>query len=174
MIRYLPLLCLLVLAGCHLKTAGPKATPTTSPVATVQPFTLKSAQQEGAVQFDPDSDGATLVAFWSPTWNPEHEAHLELLTELHERYGNKGLRIIAIAYDEKLEAVQQVLQQKIVPFEVALGTQALYQRFEVEALPTLLVVAPGGALIRRLEGLQTAEELKNDIKPHLAGRGGNR
>ncbi|MCA9790747.1 MAG: TlpA family protein disulfide reductase [Candidatus Eremiobacteraeota bacterium] len=168
------LLVALLLAGCN---PGPEPESTATPthkLGTIEGFKLQTPDGKPVV-FDPnDSSKVTVLSFWSVTWNPENEAHLDLLNELYERYGNKGLRIIAIAYDEKPEAVKAVMEKRILPFEVAMGTKELYERFKLTSIPATFVVSPGGALRKRLEGLQTVETLTELIKPELPGRSGNR
>lgn len=165
--RWIGLALLTLLAAGCTQTLVSQESPT--PGATGTPdapaFNLLSAQGE-AVTFTPGKK-VTLIAFWSPSWDPDHLAQLRALTELHERYANRGLRIVAVTYDEQPQKVRAVLQEHPVPFEVAVGAENTYERFGLENLPTALLVNREGVTVERFEGHRDVSELGEKIEPLL-------
>ncbi|MBI3924645.1 MAG: TlpA family protein disulfide reductase [Armatimonadetes bacterium] len=111
----------------------------------------------------------TLIAFWSPSWDPDHAAEEIVLRQLLERYGNRKLRVIAVAYDEKPEQIRNYLRQSPVPYEVAMGDEGIYDAYRLEAIPTMVLVAPDGGEAGRWEGHQRIESLAEKVEPLLSG-----
>lgn len=131
------------------------------------PLTMKGADG-GAVELRPGEGPAlTLVEAWSPTWFPEAERQLQQLVELHERWGNRGVRVLAVAYDEEPEAVARALEGQGVLFEVAMGDTATWEALKVEALPTTWLVDRKGRVVEKLEGYQPLETLEVKLRKLL-------
>lgn len=158
------LLCLvLLLAGCtsevtrepRARASGPKALP------------LKLMDPTGEVrEFVPGAKfEVTVIAFFSPTWNPDNESQVGELQKLHQRRGSQPLRILLVAYDEEPERLRKYLQAQPLPMEVAVGDDATYDSWGLKAIPTTVLVAPDGGTIERLEGQVTAERLWEKISP---------
>ena len=179
------LIALLFLAGCQepapvQPSASPTEAATAIPAGSETGALCPSFDLTGAdgskVEYDssqnPD-DEVTLILFWSYRWDPNVKALLQTASELHERYAPRGLNIIAISYDEEPAALRDYLDKNPVPFEVAVGRQSSYDLFELEDIPTGILVDKNGKIARRWKGHFSTEELAETLAPFLPGRSGN-
>ena len=136
-------LALLFLAGCQ---TPPSSQPTPTPSGTVSGPTPSADRGEpspkfnltapdgSSVKFDPSDnpdEEIFMILFWSYRWDPNCKELLARTSELHERYAPRGLNIIAVSYQEEPDGLRKFLATNSVPFEVAVGTEATYQRFEL-------------------------------------------
>ncbi len=173
----LALVVLATLAGC----GKPKAdlTPTGTPVAgrgEKSPGFNLTGVDGSTISFQPTKNpngDATLLVFWSFRWDPNVATLLARLRELHERDAPRGLAIIAISYDEEPSGLRTFLAENKTPFPVAVGVDSTYDRFEVKALPTIILVDSKGKVAERWEGHFSTEELSEKISQFLPGRTGN-
>ena len=173
-------LCLLIafalLVGCNPAT-DPGASSSPSPGQTgatgeLPGFNLLSHTGE-TISFAPGGDDKlTVLAFWSPTWDPDHQVMLDRLIELHERYAVRGLRVVVVTYDEEPKTVRAIAQKRRFPFEVAIGAKSTYQRYDLQAVPTFLVVTPKGEVAERFEGHLAVDKFVKKISNILPGREG--
>lgn len=179
------LVALLFLSGCQdPQPSAPSASPTVNATAipagsgtgeSCPPFELTGADGS-KVSFDgsknPDEE-VTLIFFWSYRWDPNVATFLQRASELHERYAPRGLNIIAISYDEEPTGLRGYLDKNPVPFQVAVGTQSIYEKFKIEDIPTGILVDKNGKTARRWKGHFSTEEMSETLSPFLPGRSGN-
>lgn len=169
------LLLALLLCGCN-PSADPNASASPSNDQTASGelpgFNLLSFNGE-TISFAPGSDDKlTVLAFWSPTWDPDSAVMLERLIELHERYAVRGLRILVVTYDEEPKTIRALAQKRRFPFEVAIGAKSTYERYQLEAVPTFVVVTPEGKVADRFEGHLGIENFVKKVSDILPGREG--
>lgn len=178
-------LALMVLLATGCQPSGP-VEPSTAPT-TAGPRDVASsgepspkfeltAPDGSMVKFDPQDNPdneAFLIYFWSYRWDPNVKTFLERAAELHERYAPRGLVIYGIAYDEEPAGLRKFLSTNSLPFEVAVGTDATYQSFDVKSIPTAILVDANGRMVERFSGYYSTEELAEKISPYLPGRTGN-
>lgn len=125
------------------------------------PFTDDERAQIGAAL----KAKVVLLDFWA-SWCRPCVAELPELKKLHEKYGSRGLSIVAIGVDKNLEDHQKFLQQHAMPWTVihAPGDPVM-DRFGVDALPThLLLDAAGRTVATEL----SIEELPAAIETQLS------
>ncbi len=176
--RLTPIILLLIftLAGCGGNTkATPSASPSVSKGQASPGFNL-TAVDGSAVSLKPTENpqgDVHLVVFWSYRWDPNVKTLLQRYSELHERYGPRGLRIIAVAYGEEPTGLRTFLSENKTPFPVAVGVDSTFSKFDLKALPTAIVVDKDGKIADRWEGHFTTEEMSEKLKPYLPGRDGN-
>lgn len=176
--RLLPvcwLLFLLCLCGCGAQ--GTKATPSATPKSgSLAPAFNLTAVDGSAVKFNPkeNPDGdVTLLVFWSKTWDSNAKVLLSRLAELHERYAPRGLRIVAVAYQEEPTDLRAFLSINKTPFPVAVGVDSTYEKFDLKTIPTAILVDKAGKVAEKWEGHYSTEEMSTTISPYLPGRDGN-
>lgn len=135
-----------------------------------------TAPDGSIVKFDPaenPDNEAFLIFFWSYRWDNNVATFVERASELHERYAPRGLVIYGVAYDEEPAGLRKFLSKNSLPFEVVVGTDAVYRSFKVESIPTGILVDPNGRIVERFTGYYSTEELSEKISPYLPGRDGN-
>lgn len=172
----------LLAAGCQ-KSAEPGQSATPKPTkssaastgAPSPKFNL-TAPDGSTVAFDPSNNPnqeAFLLLFWSYRWDPNVSTFVQRASELHERYAPRGLTIIGVAYDEEPAGLRNYLSKNPLPFDVAVGADTTYEKFQIDSIPTAILVNKEGKIVERWTGYFTTEELAGKISPHLPGRSGN-
>lgn len=180
----LALMSLLSLSSCQApnrdkpaEQASPKPTSSAS-LSNHKPspsFQLTAPDGSG-LNFNPSENPdqeVFLLLFWSHSWDKNVETLLSRSSELHERYGTRGLTIIAITYDEEPAQIRKFLATHKLPFDVAVGNKSVYESFDINAIPSSILVDRDGRMVERWSGYYSIEELSQKISPHLPGRIGN-
>lgn len=161
------LILLLGLAACGApveKDGG--ASPTAFPAGKGTPlpaFSMQSADG-GKVEFQPGAGPTlTVVEVWSPTWFEGADAQFQGLQEIHERWGNRGVRVLCIAYDVATDTVRAAIEEHGALFDVGLGEPAVYEALGVEAIPTTWILDRHGRVVSKTEGYQPVPALEREL-----------
>jgi cytochrome c biogenesis protein CcmG, thiol:disulfide interchange protein DsbE len=133
---------LLVLVGglAAAASAAPKSDP--SPTTPVAPSFRLPSRGGGVVSLDSLNAKVVLVDFWA-SWCEPCRKSFPWMRSLQERYGSKGLAIVAVNLDKKREAADSFLEQNPAPFTVAYdpaGTTA--EAFRVSGMPSSFLLTP--------------------------------
>ena len=107
----------------------------------------------GATQTLPDPQGSsTLLAFWA-TWCPHCRTDVPLLTDLFNRYHERGLRVLAVSIDHEPDAVRRFVQEHHLPYPVvieqaqsAAAGAGLSEQFDADGVPTYVLVDARGVI----------------------------
>ena len=122
----------------------------------------------------------TLIDFWG-TWCTHCVQAVPHLKMFQEYYGNYGLQVIGIAYEEgtvpeQMQKVTRVRQRLGITYPLLLGgdtyTCPVRTQFNIKAYPTLVLVDESGRIIWRGQGLdkQHLAELDQLIRQRLGVR----
>lgn len=171
------LVALWTVAGCQggKPSSSSTGTPAVGAGGTSPAFNL-TAVDGSTISFKPLDNpvkDVTLLVFWSFSFDPEVKTLLSRLAELHERYAPRGLRIITITYQEEPSAVRTFLTSNKTPYPVAVGVDSTYEKFQLQAIPTAILVDQAGQIVERWEGHYSTEELSESLAQFLPGRSGN-
>jgi len=105
-----------------------------------------------------------LLDFWT-TWCPPCQADASSLEKLHRKYGGTNLRIIGISVDEDRDTVEKYLNKHPHGYPVVLSSEnQLPRAYQVDALPTYLIIDPDGVLVTAEEGDQGFTRLRKDLE----------
>lgn len=105
-----------------------------------------------------------LIDFWA-TWCPPCRSSLAHYASLHERYGAKGLVVVAITSEEDEQDVQRFVEELSLPFTIIHDASGqIASRFAPPTLPTAFLVDQQGALIETFAGFKLGDEKKIDQK----------
>ncbi len=167
------LLTLAFLPACGGKTrsAPPEPQQTSMVRETGSPlpaFSLKDADGN-PIGFTPGTDELTVLEVWAPTWFEQAEEQFRRLEELHERFGNRGVRVLCLAYEAQPAQVRQAIEKHAALFDVALGEEPTWEMLELQSLPTTWILDREGRTIERLEGFQPLETLEKSLEEILSG-----
>lgn len=182
--RFLLIALLLWLPGCQgpgNNPTFPANSPSASHTATASsgemcPGFNLVAPDGSTVEFDPTQNPDNevfLLLFWSYRFDPNAKTLLSRAAELHERYSPRGLTILSISYQEEPSGLRAFLKKMPVPFEVAVGRDSTYEKYNLDSIPTAILVDVNGRVADRWTGYFTTEELAEKISPKLPGRSGN-
>jgi thiol-disulfide isomerase/thioredoxin len=179
-------------------SSGPLPTPVPSvpptPATSVVPTVVPSCVLTGQVlvnfalndidgqpwEFRKHSSRLTLIDFWG-TWCTHCVNAVPHLKLFQEYYGNYGLQVVGIAYEdgtlpEQMQKVNRVRQRLGINYPLLLGgdtyTCPVRTQFNVKAYPTLVLVDETGRIIWRGQGLdkQHIAELDQLIRQRLGIR----
>ena len=110
-----------------------------------------------------NGNGWLYLDFWA-SWCGPCRLSFPWMNGVHERWGSRGLRVVAVNVDRRREDALQFLRANPARFEVAFDAEGdLARRLAVKTMPTSLLVAPDGRILHRHEGFtaslgQQAEE----------------
>jgi cytochrome c biogenesis protein CcmG/thiol:disulfide interchange protein DsbE len=111
--------------------------------------------------------------FWQ-TWCEPCKIEIPWLIEFQTKYASRGFTVLGVAGDpEGLSKVAPFLQkerfdvngqQLAINYPIVIGTDAISDRFGVDALPTGLLISRDGHLIKTTVGLVDRDEIAKDIE----------
>ena len=95
----------------------------------------------------------TLLQFWA-SWCPHCRADLPLLKELATQYKDKGLRMLTVSIDQKLDDLQQFLVREQVPYPVisTLSQPTLPDLYESQGVPGYFLIDGKGKIVKVWRG----------------------
>jgi cytochrome c biogenesis protein CcmG/thiol:disulfide interchange protein DsbE len=144
--------CALVVFAAGFAHAGsrePEAAP---------PFTLRTAH--GSVSLDSLRGQVVLVDFWASWCGPCHRS-FPWLASMHRKYGDHGLRIVAVNLDKDASAAAAFLAGTEAPFTVAYDPAGkVAEAFHVRGMPTSVLVGRDGRVIDSHIGFDPAKAEK--------------
>ena len=125
----------------------------------VASFALPDMSDDQLVLSDIIEDNSyTWINFWASWCGPCRE-EMPMMSELYNEFAGQGLAIVAVNVNENKETIQNYLDQYPVPFTVLRDSSGeITQSYNVEALPTSLLVDSTGAVQRITVGYSRAWE----------------
>jgi thiol-disulfide isomerase/thioredoxin len=94
-----------------------------------------------------------LLDFWA-TWCGSCVAAMPKLQKLHDRLGGKGFAVLGIATDAQGAAkVAPVVERKQVKYPILLGDESAWGPYEVQFLPTLILIDRQTRIVERFESV---------------------
>lgn len=112
-------------------------------------FTLANLKGKDVTLSEVLREGPVLLDFWA-TWCKPCIRAFPGLQDLHEKYGDRGLRVVTVSVDSpKSQArVAPLVNSKHYTFEVLLDTEGrVARRYNVMALPRTLLIGPTGEVV---------------------------
>ncbi len=124
----------------------------------------------------------TVVDGWA-TYCPPCMENFPHLVEMHEKYGDQGLRVISVSFDDTslpgdVKKAKEFLESKHAGFENYVFSGDLgetYEHFDVNAIPAVFVYGPDGKEIKRFtlddpDNQFTYDEVEAYLKGLLSGK----
>jgi thiol-disulfide isomerase/thioredoxin len=133
------LLSLPTVVAASTATAAPK-TPRPAPA-------IHLPGRTGAVDSDSLHAQALLVDFWA-SWCVPCRRSFPWLAQMHTRYGDKGLVVVAVNLDRERSAADAFLEKFPAPFRVAFDPGgATAEAYHVQGMPSTFLVGPDGTVL---------------------------
>ena len=107
--------------------------------------TLDLAQYRGKV---------VLVDFWA-SWCAPCRRSFPWLNDMHAKYGERGLVVIAVNVDSTRDAAEEFLREVPAQFQIVYDPSgALATRYQVPGMPSSFLFGPDGKLVSNHIGFQ--------------------
>ena len=108
-----------------------------------------------------------LLDFWATTYGG-CKVELPWYIEFNERYGTKGLSLIGLdMYGESPEVVRPFMAKWHMRYPVAIGTDALGERFGLKAMPLTVLIDRNGRVALSHAGIVDRTAFEQDIRQLL-------
>jgi len=112
--------------------------------------TLKTVNQKDVFFTDPPGN-ILVLNFWA-TWCAPCLVEMPSMASLYNQLSPDGLTMVALSTEDS-EVMQEFLEKKSYPFDVWLDSDSVFaERFQVQQIPTTLVIDGQGRLITRQLG----------------------
>lgn len=155
-------------AGCRGQASTATAGTGLEPGQKAPPI-RKLALDGREVQIDRRVGKVVLVDFWA-TWCGPCHLQAEVLKTLWKEYQPRGVEFFALSMGEDAVTVGAFLEDRPLPYPVLLDPQdELSGRYQIYALPSLLVVDRSGRVAYFHAGLADAPTLRRILDGALAG-----
>jgi len=113
-----------------------------------------------------------LLDFWASWCGPCKES-FPVMDELHQKYGSKGLVILAVNVDENAAAMKDFLKDHPVKFIILHdATKKLVGTINIGSMPTSLIIGADGKVVsihKGFHGKETAKEYAVEVEKLLSG-----
>lgn len=113
-----------------------------------------------------------LLDFWASWCGPCKES-FPVMDELQQKYGDKGLVILAVNVDEKVAAMNDFLKDHPVKFTIVHdATKKLVGTANIASMPTSFLIGKDGKVVaihKGFHGKETAKEYVAEVEKLLAG-----
>lgn len=123
----------------------------------------------GTVTLDGLRTKVVLVDFWASWCGPCRQS-FPWMSTMSERYGDKGLVVVAINLDKDRELAQGFLRQFSPPFIIAFDPQGkTAEAYKVPAMPSSYLVSRSGRVVYSHAGfsLRDADTIEKQIKEEI-------
>lgn len=121
---------------------------------------FKLPTDNGEVSQSTFKDQVVYIDFWA-SWCKPCLKSFPFLNELQQRYGSKGLKILAINLDKDHQAAESFLHRTPASFTVAFDEQGdIAQRFHVQGMPSSYLVDRKGYIRARHIGFRDEDKAK--------------
>ncbi len=109
-------------------------------------FTLKD--MTGKIVSLHDFLGKPVLLVFSTTWCPNCRMELPEIKKIYDRYGGKGLVVLAIDIMESQEKVSKFFSKRNVPYQVLLDADGkISEKYGVIGVPTRVLIDTNGRII---------------------------
>ena len=131
-------------------------------------FTLKTPDGEEVTLSDLRGQ-VVVLDFWA-TWCPPCRKAMPHVQELHERFAEKGVKVIGISTAERGGDPAAMMRDKGYTYDLLLNGERIMQDFGVRSLPTFYVLGKKGGVVHVSRGFraQDAPVIERAIEGALA------
>jgi thiol:disulfide interchange protein DsbD len=104
-----------------------------------------------------------VVNFWA-TWCVPCVSEIPGFNALDREFRPKGVAVLGISTDDDKPAVEQFLKKHPMEYPVAMGSENLASKFNLDALPVTLVFDRSGKLVKRFDGFTGEAALQAAVR----------
>jgi cytochrome c biogenesis protein CcmG, thiol:disulfide interchange protein DsbE len=99
-------------------------------------------------------DQVLVLHFWA-SWCPYCRTEIDELRELHHRWSERGVRVLAVSVDQDPRAFRRFLASVKLPYPVVLDpdtSPSMAERYRISGIPVTVVIGSDGVIAERIEG----------------------
>ncbi|NOX91043.1 MAG: TlpA family protein disulfide reductase [Gammaproteobacteria bacterium] len=123
-------------------------------------FTLPSFPDNTEINLKDFKGRVVYLDFWA-TWCPPCRKSFPWMDEMHERYKDEGLSIIAVSVDKKRELIAQFINKTESTFIIAHdATGEVAKIYKLRAMPTSYLIDRNGQLVMTRMGFRSSDKDK--------------
>jgi thiol-disulfide isomerase/thioredoxin len=124
----------------------------------------------------------TMVDCWA-TWCGPCKENFPHVVEMHRKYGDKGLAVVSMSFDDPKDAKQVAEAKKFLDEKKAVFTNFLldeeegvgFEKLRINAIPAVFLYGPDGKLVKRFtlddpDKQFTYDEVEKTVESLLAGK----
>ena len=155
------------------KTAEQPKTPTNSTTTQTKPATpgqiLVKDLDGNEHDLDDFGGNVAIVDLWT-TWCGPCKREMPIFQQLHDKYKDDGLTILAISVDrgKTIKDVRPYIEKSGFTFPVALVTKDVFKKFEPpQSIPTTYVIDRKGKIRNKIVGIHDYDSWVSEITPLL-------
>jgi cytochrome c biogenesis protein CcmG, thiol:disulfide interchange protein DsbE len=157
-----------LIAGLVFTLSSIAAAPTfaADPGTKAPDFDLVS--NEGKLKLSDLKGQYVYLDFWA-SWCGPCRASFPWMNTLHDKYNGKGLKVVGVNVDKKLEEAQKFLKEVPAKFSVAYDdTGATPKAYAVKGMPTSLLIGPDGTVLFVHQSFKDSDKADIENKIRLA------
>src|SRR5581483_926255 len=114
------------------------------------------------------SGKVVVVNFWA-TWCIPCIKEIPSFNKIHKELGSKGVAVLGVSMDDDdaPAKVKTFLTKHPMQYAVALGSDKVSERFQLNNYPVTVVFDRSGKLLKRFEGFTPEQSLEDAVKTAL-------
>ncbi|SHN68032.1 TlpA family protein disulfide reductase [Desulfovibrio litoralis] len=129
-----------------------------------EPESMSLAQFDEALA---NSKGQVVLVNFFATWCPPCKAEIPVLQRLFAKHPANKLKVIALSVDEETEEVLPFMQKLGAKYPIFLAQNDLSEKWNLYAIPRLLIFDKSGKLVKDHEGMMSEQELNSLVEKYL-------
>ncbi len=116
-----------------------------------------------------DFKGKMIVLNFFATYCPPCRAEIPDFVKLQQKYGDKGLQVLAISADSNWnEVLPSFIKRMNINFPVLLATSKVIRDYgDVYGLPVTFVIGKDRKIVSKIMGMVEPDELEHIVQKHL-------
>lgn len=119
---------------------------------------VNHANASTGVDFDAYAGKVVLLDFWASWCGPCRQS-FPWMNEMHMKYQDDGLVIVAVNVDNDLEAANRFLSEYPAKFQIHFdGDKSLAREFEVVAMPSSFLIGRDGQVVEQHLGFRVLKQ----------------
>lgn len=123
-------------------------------------FTLPTFPDDAKISLQDFKGRVVYLDFWA-TWCPPCLKSFPWMDEMHERYKDDGLTIIAVSVDKKRELIEQFIKKTEPSFIIAHDPYGkIAKSYNLRGMPSSYLIDRNGVLIKTHMGFRKKDKAK--------------
>ena len=112
-----------------------------------------------------DFKGKVVILNFFATWCPPCRAEIPELIKLYRLHKEKGLVVLGVSLDTEVtpQELAKFVRDIKITYPVLLGTTDLADKYQVNGVPTTIIITREGKTFRRHDGLVPSSSFEKDL-----------